>query len=139
MAEIVGYDHISLSVTDLARSVAWYVSVLNLEEVAEVKGPSFQRKRLSAADGAVILALTQHDDESPDAFSELQAGVDHIAFQLGSADDLQSLKTQFERLEVTHSEVKEPYPGNTMITLRDPDNIQLEVWARRPDEEDNLP
>ena len=139
MAEIVGYDHISLSVTDLDRSVAWYVNVLGLEEIAEVTGPSFQRKRLSAADGAVIVALTQHDEASPDAFSELQAGIDHVAFRLGSDDDLQSLKERFERLGVTHSEVKAPSPGSTMITLRDPDNIQLEVWVRRPDEKDEHP
>lgn len=34
-----------------------------------------------------------------------------------------------EQLAVTHSEVKSRTTGTAMITLRDPDNVQIEVFG----------
>lgn len=46
---------------------------------------------------------------------------------------MQELKRRFEERGVEHSEVKDAASGATMITLRDPDNIQLEVFGGKVD------
>ena len=48
MPHIEGYHHLSLSVTDLAASTAWYGATLGLEVDAEIVGSGFRRVRLRA-------------------------------------------------------------------------------------------
>ena len=129
MEEIIGYHHVSLSVTDLGKSVEWYQQVLGLDVTAEIEGQGFKRTRLRAPKSGVTLTLTRHDEESGDAFSERRAGMDHVAFELGGVDAVSSMKTRFEELGVDHSEIKASQGGSAMITLRDPDNIQIEVFG----------
>ena len=129
MTQVLGYHHLSLSVTDLAKSTEWYQQVLGLDVAAEIEGDGFRRTRLRAADTGVTLTLTRHDQQSGETFSERRPGMDHVAVEVGSADEVQALKGRFEQLGVTHSEVKATSRGTAMITLRDPDNIQIEVFG----------
>ncbi len=125
MSEIMAYHHLSLSVTDLGRSTGWYRTVFALDVVAEIEGAGFRRTRLRAQSG-VTLTLTCHDSGSDETFSERRPGLDHVAFHV-TTGDLEVLKGRFERLSVDHSEVKRSSAGASMITLRDPDDIALEV------------
>jgi glyoxylase I family protein len=129
MSEVLGYHHVSLSVTELGKSTEWYRQVLGLDVAAEIQGDGFRRTRLRAAGSGVTLTLTSHDHQSGDTFSERRAGMDHLAFQVGGVQAVEALKTRFEELGVTHSEVKSTTTGTAMITLRDPDNIQIEVFG----------
>ncbi|MGH9278820.1 MAG: VOC family protein [Acidimicrobiales bacterium] len=129
MAAVLGYHHVSLSVTDLGKSAEWYGEALGFEVDAQIEGAGFRRTRLRAPESGLTLALTSHDQQSGEAFDERRAGIDHIAFNVGGVEAVQELKSRFERLGVVHSEVKHPKPGTAMITLRDPDNIQLEVFG----------
>jgi glyoxylase I family protein len=129
MSEVLGYHHLSLSVTDLGKSTEWYQQVLGLDVAAEIEGDGFRRTRLRAAGSGVTLTLTSHDQESGVPFSERRAGMDHVAFQVGGVQAVEALKSRFEELGVTHSEVKSTTTGTAMITLRDPDNIQIEVFG----------
>jgi glyoxylase I family protein len=47
----------------------------------------------------------------------------------GGVDDLEEWKRRFEDRGVDHSEIRRTPNGGGVITLRDPDNIQLEVFA----------
>ena len=132
-ADIRGYHHVSLSVNDLGKSGEWYRQTLGFETAAEVEGEGFRRTRLKAAGGGLTLTLTAHENGSGQPFDERRAGVDHIAFDVGSTKDVHELKRRFEELGVEHSEVKEASSGAAMITLRDPDNIQLEVFGGKFD------
>lgn len=129
MAEILGFHHVSLSVNDLGKSTEWYHQTLGLDIDAEFDGTGFRRARLRAPGSGVTLTLTSHEQESGDAFDERRAGLDHVAFHVGGVEDVQDLKRRFEELGVDHTEVKEASSGAAMITLRDPDNIQLEVFG----------
>ena len=129
MAEVLGYHHLSLSVTDLGKSTEWYQQVLGLEVTAEIEGDGFRRNRLRAPNSWVTLTLTQHDGEVGERFDERRAGMDHVAFQVGGVDDVRSMSERFAELGVDHSEVKTSSNGTAMVTLRDPDNIQLEVFG----------
>ena len=129
MAEILGFHHVSFSVNDLGKSTEWYQQTLGLDIDAEFDGDGFRRARLRSPGSGVTLTLTAHEQESGEAFDERRAGLDHVAFQVGGVEDVQELKRRFEELGVDHSEVKEASSGAAMITLRDPDNIQLEVFG----------
>jgi glyoxylase I family protein len=129
MAEIQGYHHVSLSVSDLGKSAEWYRETLGFEIDAEIEGEGFRRTRLRAPGSGLTLTLTAHDQQTGEPFDERRAGVDHIAFNVGTAEAVQELKGQFQDLGVVHSDVKQAASGSAMITLRDPDNIQLEVFG----------
>ncbi len=130
MPSISGYHHLSLTVTDLGRSAEWYREVLGFTTDTEFEGAGFRRVRLRRPDGDVTLTLTCHDRGSADSFSELRTGMDHVAFLVPSVDDVNGWKRRFEELGVKHSEIKATATGlGALITLRDPDDIQLEVFA----------
>ena len=129
MTEVLGYHHLSLSVTDLGKSTDWYQQVLGLEVAAEIEGEGFRRTRLRAPNSGVTLTLTRHDEQSGDSFSERRPGMDHVALAVGGVAEVEGLKDRFAELGVQHSEVKASSSGTAMITLRDPDNIQIEVFG----------
>ena len=129
MAEVQGYHHVSLSVSDLGKSAEWYGETLGFEIDAQIEGEGFRRTRLRAPGSGLTLTLTAHEQQTGEPFDERRAGVDHIAFNVGSAEAVQELKGRFEARGVIHSDVKKAASGSAMITLRDPDNIQLEVFG----------
>lgn len=129
MTQVLGYHHLSLSVTDLAKSTQWYQQILGLQVAAQIDGEGFQRTRLRAPESGVTLTLTQHDGQANESFNERRPGMDHVAIEVAGAEEVQELKGRFEELGVDHSEVKSTGNGTAMITLRDPDNIQIEVFG----------
>ena len=129
MTAVLGYHHLSLSVTDLGKSTEWYQQVLGLDVAAEIEGEGFSRIRIRAPESGVTLTLTRHDQQSGETFSERRPGMDHVAVEVGSVDDVLELKGRFEQLGVDHSDVKTSDRGTAMVTLRDPDNIQIEVFG----------
>ena len=127
---IQGYHHLSLSVGDLDKSAAWYSEVLGLETTATFDGNGFRRTRLRDPESGVTLALTQHDGPANGPFDERRIGMDHVAFNVGDVEAVKYLDARFEQQGVEHSEVKESAErGTAVITLRDPDNIQVEVFG----------
>lgn len=130
MAPILGYHHLSLSVTDLDRSVAWYRRALGLQIHSVVDGAGFHRTRLRPPGGGLTLTLTCHDERaSAEPFDERRVGMDHVSFRVAGVDEIHALALRFEELGIEHSAVKTSPGGTAMLTFRDPDNIQLEVFG----------
>ncbi len=130
MPTIAGYSHFSFTVTDLGRSTEWYREVLGFELDSEVKGDGFRRNRMRHPDARITLTLTEHDAGSGDRFDERRTGMDHVAFAVPTMEDILSFKERFEERGVDHSEIRASVSGaGGVITFRDPDNIQLEVFA----------
>jgi glyoxylase I family protein len=125
-----GYSHLSLTVTDLERSTAWYQEMLGFVVDSSVEAETFRRNRLRHPDAGITLTLTVHHAGSGDGFDERRTGMDHVSFAVPTIDDLHKLKARFEEKGVVHSEVKPIASGaGGMITFRDPDNIQMELFA----------
>ena len=130
MPTIAGYSHLSLTVTDLDRSTEWYRDVLAFSLDSEVKRDGFRRNRLRHPDAGITLTLTQHDAGSGDRFDERRTGMDHVSFAVPTAEDVHDFKARFEARGVEHSDVKPTASGaGGIVTFRDPDNIQLEIFA----------
>jgi glyoxylase I family protein len=119
----------SLTVTDLPRSVDWYQQVLGFEVHSEVQGATFRRTRLRHPVGGIMFTLTQHDEGSGDRFDETRTGLDHVAFALDPGEDLEAFVRRLDDLDVDHSPVKPTATGGGgNVVIRDPDNVQLEVF-----------
>jgi glyoxylase I family protein len=132
MTRISGYHHVSLTVTDLDKSTEWYGEALGFSHDADIEGDGFRRTRLHHPSGTITLTLTQHENGSGDRFDERRTGLDHVAFSVPNLKEVREFKRRFEEQGVPHSEIKlvrSEFGDGGMITLRDPDNIQLEVFA----------
>jgi len=128
MLEILAFHHLSLSVTDLTRSTEWYQQVLGFDIADQIERDGFRRTRLRAPNSGLTLSLTAHADQLGERFDEHRPGMDHVAFQVAAAD-VDALQLRLETQGVVHSQAKASAGGAVMITLRDPDNIQIEIFT----------
>jgi glyoxylase I family protein len=132
---ITGQVGVILTVRDVDRSAAWYAALLGMavrySHVAADGATHYVCLDHPAA--ALDLCLVSHAAGSADAFSEYRAGLDHLEFQVASHEELVAWAERLDELGVAHSGVRElTYTRNSMVTFRDPDNIQLEFFWRAP-------
>ena len=121
--------HLTLTVTDVQRSVEFYTSFLGFQLVME-----FGSRRL-LSNGSVILALTPPPDAAQaiqgDRFSENRVGLDHVSLNVARRADLETAVRLFADQGVAQGEIKDLGAdlGLYVLAFRDPDNIQLELTA----------
>ncbi|MGH8991244.1 MAG: VOC family protein [Acidimicrobiia bacterium] len=128
---VAGLHHAGISVTDLAVSEEWYGRVFGLRRIREVDLPGVRKVVLSADGRQPLLSLNLHDANTGEDFTESRTGLDHFAFRVGGVDELEWWQSHFEAQGVPNSGIKaSPYGG--LIVLRDPDDIQLEVFGPAP-------
>jgi catechol-2,3-dioxygenase len=128
---MTGIMSVSLTVVDPVKSADWYASVLGLEIVREYVGPSGRDICLRRPGTELELCLLDHSKNPGDPFSEFRTGLDHLEFLVSQRADLDDWAAHLDSLGVSHSGVKGPaYSSNAMLTFRDPDNIQLELFWR---------
>ena len=128
------YAHVRLTVTDIARSRAFYDDVFGLPVAFELPADADEetRQQLSFLYGGVIYHLGDSllglRPVSTDGFSEDRTGLDHVSFAVDSATDLVDAVAVLDARGVTHGGVKDIGPGY-ILEFRDPDNIALELFA----------
>lgn len=126
--------HVRLTVTDIERSRQFYESVFGWPVLLEVPDNADEatRKQLSFLFGGVIYdlggTLLGLRPVASDRFHEDRAGLDHIAFRVGTKDELDSAAAHLDELGVVHEPVKDIGPSY-ILQFRDPDNIALELTA----------
>lgn len=137
-------NHVNLTVTDLDRSVDWYCRVFGLfvgadeTVVAPATAVPLRYRSLFDPNGMTyVVGLIEHPDGDGRAFDERRTGLDHFALHVPAREDLDDWVRHLDDLGVAHSGIKR-VPYEDVITLRDPDNIQLEIcwpnagwWATR--------
>jgi glyoxylase I family protein len=131
MPEFSGVHHVNFSVTDLDRSATWYQEVLGLNKGWEMADEEGRGKKFvllhPTSPLRIVLSLHQANDGEP--ASEFRTGLDHIAFTVTDRAELERWQHHFESNGVEHSPMKEGATG-WLITFRDPDNIQMEVYTQ---------
>ncbi len=126
--------HVRLAVTDIERSRQFYESVFGWPVLLEVpeNADEATRSQLGFLFGGVIYdlggTLLGLRPVATDRFDENRVGLDHIAFRLGSRDELDSAATHLDDIGVEHEPVKDIGPSY-ILEFRDPDNIARELTA----------
>ena len=122
------FHHITLRVADLDRSRAFYQGVLGLTLDQDFPGEKL-RLRLDGTATRLVLVPPLPGTPPEDRFSERRIGLDHIAIGV-PAGDVGRLAGVLDAAGVPNSGLKADPMGPTMLTFRDPDNIQWELFEQ---------
>ncbi|MGH9020952.1 MAG: VOC family protein [Acidimicrobiales bacterium] len=128
MLEFPTITHVALTVTDLDRSVEWYGRLLDSSPVLdEDTGPFHHVVWLLS--GQTLLGLHAFPDlADASGFDERRVGLDHLAFQCASRDELEQWKARLDELGIANGGIVDAGYGSG-LSFRDPDNIALEFFA----------
>jgi glyoxylase I family protein len=126
-----GVHHFRLTVTDVNRTVEFYTTLLGFKKLMDLNPGAF------LGNGSVGLGIGPFPDPAHalqgDRFSENRVGLDHMSFSVPSRQVLEHAVRLLDARGVPHSEVRDLGEafGIVILIFRDPDNIQLELSAKR--------
>ncbi len=131
-----GFAHVRLTVTDIARSRAFYDQVLALPVAFEVPPDADEetREQLGFLYGGVIYRLgsgllgLRPVAPSGDRFDEDRVGLDHLSFAVADRAALDAAAGRLDELGIAHGGVKD-LGRAALLEFRDPDGIALELYA----------
>ena len=137
--ETTGLHHLRLTVSDLARSRAFYEDVLGFQVAAQSPGdPSVPAVRADPDQlygGVVyqthgILFGLRPVAAAGDRFDSERTGLDHVSFTVADRAALDAAATALEEQGITHGEVKVLSGfGLAILSFSDPDGVHLELTA----------
>jgi glyoxylase I family protein len=130
--------HLRLTVTDIARSRAFYTGLLGFQVAVESPPPGDPTAEamypvlwggVVMVSGNLLLGLRPVAHGS-DRFDENRVGLDHLSFNVSSRAELEEAARLFDEQGVPHGEITrlEGF-GIDILPFRDPDNVQLELTA----------
>ncbi len=132
--------HVRLTVTDVARSQAFYTEVFGLQ--VAIDAPPEDDPGGSIADalqggvilgaGTTLVGLRPVDAaHAGDRFDPFRVGLDHLSFAVGSRADLDAAVALFDERGVEHGPIRElPQMGLAFLAAFDPDGIAVELTAQ---------
>jgi catechol-2,3-dioxygenase len=121
--------HVALTVRDLAISTPWYETLLDAQPVIDEDTDPDMHHTVYLLGNGTLLGLHQHGRSAPNKpFSELDVGLDHIAFGCADRDELQKWAQRLDELGIAHGGIKDASYGSG-VSFRDPDGIPLEFFA----------
>jgi catechol 2,3-dioxygenase-like lactoylglutathione lyase family enzyme len=133
-----GVHHVALTVTDVDGSVEWYERIFDISHRADVPHDGGVGKILSNEDRSLMFALHHHDVNEGSLFSERATGLDHVGLSVRTRAELEEWERHLEENGVVLAdEAAKPLtrsgivdaPNASVLVFRDPDNIQLELFA----------
>ncbi len=140
LIDTTGVHHVRITVTDLARSRAFYQDVLGFTVAVESPGdPSDPAVRSDPAQfyGGVVFQAPgmlfglRPVAEPTDRFDSARVGLDHISFTVDSVDALHAAADELSKAGVDHGEVTRlEGVGIAILSFSDPDGVHLELTAR---------
>lgn len=127
---IDGLHHVLLTVTDLARSGAFYEEVLGLRKLREIPedGVAGAKILYLLPDGR-LFGIVRHAAGDGSRFTEMRTGLDHVAFSV-DADELEIWRRRLAEAGVVSSDPGLSALGEPLIVVRDPDGIQVQIYGR---------
>lgn len=138
MIKSSGYAHVRLTVTDIARSKAFYDSVFGwpvaIDHTDEAGEPGVAESQDKFYGGCVyqlpsgsLFGLRPVGD---DAFSAERTGLDHLSFMVNGRDDLVAAAASFDEAGIVHGEIVDlTDSGIAFLSFQDPDDINVELTA----------
>jgi glyoxylase I family protein len=121
--------HAAVTVTDLARSTAWYTALLGSEPVLDEDEQSGEyHHTVYALPSGQLFGLHLHPGTAAGDFDERHTGLDHLAFAVADRAELAAWADRLDELGVKHGGIKDAHYGSG-VSFRDPDGIALEFFA----------
>jgi catechol 2,3-dioxygenase-like lactoylglutathione lyase family enzyme len=133
MPEFTGISRVELTVHDADRSAIWYEQTLGMQQLGtnpehDAPGLTARVRHVMHRPTGLTFGLIQHDPGEDGVFSEFRVGLDHLALAVGSRAELEKWVEHLDGCGVAHSAIND-MPYASVVVLRDPDNIQLELFA----------
>jgi glyoxylase I family protein len=141
MAEVLGVDHIYITVRDMARSEAFYDKVLE-------QALGFRKNRFDIGGDPHVQYYCRHfgyvirPARSAAAHDPYSPGLHHLCLRVESIEDVESVarRLQAAGIEATPAALHPGYAPDYWATFfTDPDGVRLEVtnfWQMRRDRHD---
>jgi catechol-2,3-dioxygenase len=126
MPALETFSHVSLTVTDPARSADFYNQVLGTETMFSTSADS--STLFIVARPGIMLALRDTAGTADERFDPCRIGLDHIAFQVPTRSELEAWYARLVADGVVCSEI-EVSPFGLHLNLKDPDNIAIELFV----------
>ena len=139
LIDSTGLHHVRITVTDLARSRAFYEGVLGFDVAKESPGDVSDPQVRSDPEqlyggvvyqtGGTLFGLRPVADAG-DRFDSTRVGLDHVSFAMPSKDALDAVAGKLADAGVEHGYVNELEGfGIAILSFQDPDGINLELSA----------
>jgi glyoxylase I family protein len=129
----LGLHHLGLTVRDVEASARWYADVLGFEPAGSFEPAGGERRKIFLRHRglALRLGLVEHRGSPKRPFDETATGLDHLAFAVSGRPELDRWAGRLAAAGVTFSPValSNTIAGAWVLVFRDPDNIQLELFA----------
>jgi glyoxylase I family protein len=140
IVESSGYSHIRITVTDIARSKAFYEETFGwpvaFDASDRINEPGITESPADLYGGTVYLtpsgALFGLRPVAPEGqrFDSEHTGLDHVSFMVSSRDDLVAAARRFAAQGIEHGEVTDlTAAGIAILSFSDPDGVHCELTA----------
>lgn len=141
LVESPGYSHVRLTVTDIARSRAFYDLVFGwpvlVDNSARVGEPGVTESAAEFYGGIIyrmpsgMLLGLRPVAPAGQRFDSEHTGLDHVSFQVASRDALAAAATAMTGAGIAHGEVTDLPGGLSILSFEDPDGVHCELTAPR--------
>ena len=127
MPDLPTIAHVTLTVSDLDRSVQWHERLFDVAFHRD-EDPGPFRRAVWLVEGQTLVGLNEFPDRS-DAlpFDERRIGMDHLAFACRDRDELEVWEVRLSELGIGNGGIVDAGYGSA-LSCRDPDNIALEFF-----------
>jgi catechol 2,3-dioxygenase-like lactoylglutathione lyase family enzyme len=138
--------HLRLTVTDVARSQAFYTEVLGFGVVLDTPPPPDDPNHGILSDSLQGGVILQHQGmfiglrpvseprRGADRFDPLRVGLDHLSFSVPTRADLEAAVQVLDERRIEHGPIREIPPlGLSFLAFFDPDGIALELSSPSAD------
>ncbi len=128
MPDLPTIAHVTLTVSDLDRSVQWYEELFDVAfDRDESPGPF--RRAVWLVEGQTLVGLHEfHDPSDCLLFDERRIGLDHLAFACRDRDELEAWESRLSELGIENGGIVDAGYGSG-LSCRDPGNIALEFFT----------
>ena len=129
MAPLANFHHVALTVGDLDASVTWYSEVLGFQTLFREEAENRRAAVMTFSSGSIGVGLVEHRPRGG-GFDPTTLGLDHLAFNVASRDELDEWGSRLSGAGIAHSGVIDVPPG-AILNFKDPDGIALSLfWDR---------
>lgn len=119
-------SHVTVTVTDLEKSAAWYAQALGMSRVRDMQGDTWRRVLMLG--NGVMIGLQVHDATRPDdRFDETRVGLDHLSLACADRGEVERWLEHLDSVGIAHSGISSGPAA--VATVKDPDGIALEFFA----------